>query len=146
MSIDFTKITGILKDIGKNSIGLYAVDMLGLNNMVQNENNTIIRALKVGSIFYIVKLGVETVDQGTMPKITIQRVVDDTLFYSISSLVSDKLGITNFIDQNTPNIVSGKLEDVIKSAIVWTVISESGKMLENTGLDVVRHMSQKLGL
>ena len=144
--MDFSKITGIVKTVGKNTVGLYVVDLIGANNLVRNDSNVIIKALKIGGVFYLVRIGIESVDIGGMPNISIARIVDDVLYYALSFMICDKLGFINFVDYNTPNLVSGKLEDILKSAIVWTTIDEAGHWMENSGIDVIRHLSGKLGI
>ena len=140
------KITNILKEIGFNAIGLYGSELAGLSSFYENERNPMIKYIKCGGVFYLIQIGKEAILTESLPHISVSRIIDDTFYNAVGLFASDSIGLSKVIDNNI-NVSSGKLEDVIKSAIIWTIIEEEGKMLSKShNFGFIRHISSKLGI
>jgi hypothetical protein len=132
---------------GKNAVGLYVASMVVGNNFF-NDPNVIMRAVKIGGVFYLVKISVETIENGgEMPRVSISRIVDDVSYYSASYGFADTVGLTRFLNNSIPDIIpSTALDNALKSGIIWEIIQEMGNQLSNSQFDWIRHISGKLGI
>ena len=134
----------IAKDIGKNMIGIYAMDMVGANQFIANTSSTPMKIIKVGGVYYLIQLGIEGFDKMAIPNISIKKAIDDTVFYGAGIYIANVLGINNLLSK--VDVGNNTIDNVLQSAILFEGVKVAGEYIENSALSGIKNVSSLIGI
>jgi hypothetical protein len=136
-----------IKDIAKktleNSLSLFVLDKVGIFEMA-NDNNTIKRNIKRGTVFYLSDQLIEEAltQNSNLRRMNLNELVDDVFYDSIASFGLEQLGtfgpVSNFVSDYFQDNETSK---IISSAVIMTAVQ---KLPEFVDVSLIRNISNKI--
>jgi hypothetical protein len=73
------------------------------------------------------------------------KLIDNTLYYSLSSAVIENIGVVDIVDKVVPDgYVSEKIRDAVIMGTILEGVNIVGDKFHNNGFDYVRHLGTKI--
>jgi hypothetical protein len=139
--MDFTR------RVGEQTLALYALEKVGMNRMINREDNLFGRNLMRGGVWYLSNEMIEQALTGrsNLTEMDLKTFVDDVAFNAVASTAIEQSGVFNVFGNlvdSTVNI-SPEINDILATALIVETVNVFGKQVEDMA---IKNVSKLLGL
>jgi hypothetical protein len=136
-----------VKRVGEQTIALYALEKVGMNRMINSQDNLIGRNLMRATSWYLSNEMIEQALTGksNLTEMDLKTFVDDVAFNAVASTAIEQSGIFNVFGNLVDSTVdiSPEINDIVATALIVETVNVFGKQVEDMA---IRNVSKLLGL